>query len=81
MLAGPEQSVYANLRLKSWLDTLESYRLTPASISSGTGMRRVVTMVCCNCCMKRRASVRYQMALEVLSALHQGGGPRTNFGD
>ncbi|MEN4550172.1 LacI family DNA-binding transcriptional regulator [Pantoea agglomerans] len=78
LLAGPEESVSANLRLKSWLDTLESYRLKPVSVSQGnwdaqSGYNGVLQLL--------REAPEFsallvgndQMALGVLSALHQRG--------
>lgn len=78
LLAGPEESVSANLRLKSWLDTLESYRLKPVSVSHGnwdaqSGYNGVLQLL--------REAPEFsallvgndQMALGVLSALHQRG--------
>ena len=36
LLAGPETSVSARLRLKSWIDTLNSYGLKPVTVFHGT---------------------------------------------
>ncbi len=76
ILAGPEHSVSARLRLKSWLETLEGYGLKPVTVIYGdwnarSGYAGALQML--------RETPRFsavlvgndQMALGVLSAFHQ----------
>ncbi len=56
LLAGPDSSVSAKLRLKSWLETLDGYGLKPVTSCTATGMRRAATPARCRCCAKRLIS-------------------------
>ncbi|MBS0849091.1 LacI family DNA-binding transcriptional regulator [Citrobacter sp. JGM124] len=76
LLAGPKQSVSANLRLKSWLDTLEDYGLPPVIVLHGNWDAQSGY----NCALQMLHEVQHfsavlvandQMALGVLSAFHQ----------
>ena len=55
LLAGPDSSVSAKLRLKSWLETLDGYGLKPVTVLHGNW----------------DAQSGYAGALQVLSAFHQ----------
>ncbi|WP_299998316.1 LacI family DNA-binding transcriptional regulator [uncultured Cedecea sp.] len=76
LLAGPKQSVSANLRLKSWQETLEDYSLQPAIVLHGNWDAQSGY----NCALQMLREVQHfsavlvandQMALGVLSAFHQ----------
>lgn len=78
LLAGPKQSVSANLRLKSWLDTLESYRLQPVCVSHGnwdaqSGYSGALQLLRETPHFTALLVGNDQMALGVLSAFHQRG--------
>jgi DNA-binding LacI/PurR family transcriptional regulator len=75
LLAGPESSVSAQLRLKSWIETLKGYGLEPATVIRGnwdaqSGYSGALQML-------RETAIfavlvaNDQMALGVLSAFHQ----------
>lgn len=78
LLAGPEHSVSARLRLKSWLETLESYRLAPVSVIHGnwdaqSGFSGILQLLRETPHFSALLVGNDQMALGVLSALHQQG--------
>lgn len=78
LLAGPQESVSARLRLKSWQETLESYRLQPVSVVHGnwdaqSGYSGVLQMLHESPGFTALLVGNDQMALGVLSALHQRG--------
>ncbi|WP_437615292.1 LacI family DNA-binding transcriptional regulator [Erwinia sp. V71] len=78
LLAGPKHSVSANLRLKSWLETLESYRLQPVCVSHGnwdaqSGYSGALQLLRETPQFTALLVGNDQMALGVLSAFHQRG--------
>ncbi|UQY42808.1 LacI family DNA-binding transcriptional regulator [Erwinia sp. PK3-005] len=78
LLAGPKNSVSANLRLKSWLDTLASYRLRPVSVIHGSwdaqsGYAGALQLLRETPHFSALLVGNDQMALGVLSAFHQNG--------
>lgn len=78
LLAGPEGSVSARLRLKSWLETLESYRLQPVNICHGnwdaqSGYSGALQLLRETPNFTALLVGNDQMALGVLSAFHQQG--------
>jgi DNA-binding LacI/PurR family transcriptional regulator len=54
LLAGPESSVSAQLRLKSWIETLKAMGWSRQRSFAVTGMRKAAIPVPCKCCAKRR---------------------------
>ncbi|ROR09929.1 LacI family DNA-binding transcriptional regulator [Erwinia sp. JUb26] len=78
LLAGPQHSVSARLRLKSWLETLEGYGLQPVSVIHGnwdaqSGFSGILQMLHETPRFSALLVGNDQMALGVLSALHQRG--------
>lgn len=76
LLAGPKQSVSANLRLKSWLETLADYGLSPVSVIHGnwdaqSGYSGALQMLRETPQFSAVLVANDQMALGVLSAFHQ----------
>ncbi|EGT5712985.1 LacI family DNA-binding transcriptional regulator [Cronobacter dublinensis subsp. dublinensis] len=76
LLAGPERSVSARLRLKSWLETLESYGLKPVTVLHGnwdaqSGYAGALQMLREAPHFTAVLVANDQMALGVLSAFHQ----------
>jgi DNA-binding LacI/PurR family transcriptional regulator len=76
LLAGPETSVSARLRLKSWIDTLNSYGLKPVTVFHGTwdaqsGYAGALQMLRETPNFTAVLVGNDQMALGVLSAFHQ----------
>ncbi|GAA3908255.1 LacI family DNA-binding transcriptional regulator [Gibbsiella dentisursi] len=76
LLAGPESSVSAKLRLKSWLETLAGYGLEPASVVYGnwdaqSGYVGALQMLRETPDFSAVLVANDQMALGVLSAFHQ----------
>lgn len=76
LLAGPESSVSAKLRLKSWLETLAGYGLEPASVVYGnwdaqSGYVGALQMLRETPGFSAVLVANDQMALGVLSAFHQ----------
>ncbi|QJT81592.1 LacI family DNA-binding transcriptional regulator [Kosakonia sp. MUSA4] len=76
LLAGPESSVSANLRLKSWIDTLSSYGLKPVTVFHGnwdaqSGYAGALQMLRETPNFTAVLVGNDQMALGVLSAFHQ----------
>ncbi|WP_354691430.1 LacI family DNA-binding transcriptional regulator [Phytobacter sp. RSE-02] len=76
LLAGPETSVSANLRLKSWIDTLNSYGLKPVTVFHGSwdaqsGYAGALQMLRETPNFTAVLVGNDQMALGVLSAFHQ----------
>ena len=76
LLAGPDSSVSAKLRLKSWLETLDGYGLKPVTVlhgnwdaQSGYGGALQMLLETPNCSAVLVGND--QMALGVLSAFHQ----------
>lgn len=78
LLAGPQHSVSANLRLKSWLEMLERYHLQPVSLVYGnwdaqSGYAGALQMLREAPDFTALLVGNDQMALGVLSAFHQNG--------
>lgn len=78
LLAGPEHSVSARLRLKSWLETLKNYHLEPVIVRHGnwdaqSGYNGVLQLLREAPDFSALLVGNDQMALGVLSALHQRG--------
>lgn len=78
LLAGPQRSVSAKLRLKSWQEALERYHLQPVSLVYGnwdaqSGYAGVLQMMRETPDFTAVLVGNDQMALGVLSALHQNG--------
>ena len=76
LLAGPEDSVSANLRLKSWVETLNGYGLKPAMVFHGnwdaqSGYAGALKMLRETPNFTAVLVGNDQMALGVLSAFHQ----------
>lgn len=76
LLAGPASSVSAQLRLKSWIETLKGYGLEPASVIRGnwdaqSGYSGALQMLRETAQFTAVLVANDQMALGVLSALHQ----------
>lgn len=76
LLAGPESSVSAKLRLKSWLETLEGYGLQPVTVIRGnwdaqSGYAGALQMLRETPNFTAVLVGNDQMALGVLSAFHQ----------
>lgn len=76
LLAGPESSVSARLRLKSWIDTLDSYGLKPVKVFHGnwdaqSGYAGALQMLRETPNFTAVLVGNDQMALGVLSAFHQ----------
>lgn len=76
LLAGPTSSVSAQLRLKSWIETLKGYGLEPASVIRGnwdaqSGYSGALQMLRETAQFTAVLVANDQMALGVLSALHQ----------
>ena len=76
LLAGPASSVSAELRLKSWVETLKSYGLEPATIVRGnwdaqSGYAGALQMLRETAHFTAVLVGNDQMALGVLSAFHQ----------
>ncbi|MCA1921665.1 LacI family DNA-binding transcriptional regulator [Buttiauxella noackiae] len=76
LLAGPKASVSANLRLKSWLETLQGYSLKPVSVIHGnwdaqSGYVGALQMLRETPNFSAVLVANDQMALGVLSAFHQ----------
>ena len=76
ILAGPVSSVSANLRLRSWLDTLNSYGLKPVTVLHGnwdaqSGYACALQMLRETPDFSAVLVGNDQMALGVLSAFHQ----------
>lgn len=76
LLAGPKASVSANLRLKSWLETLQGYNLKPVTVIHGnwdaqTGYVGALQMLRETPNFSAVLVANDQMALGVLSAFHQ----------
>lgn len=76
LLAGPEGSVSARLRLKSWVETLEGYGLKPATTLHGnwdaqSGYAGALQMLRETPHFSAVLVANDQMALGVLSAFHQ----------
>lgn len=76
LLAGPDSSVSAKLRLKSWLETLEGYGLKPVTVLHGnwdaqSGYAGALQMLRETPNFSAVLVGNDQMALGVLSAFHQ----------
>ncbi|AEW73032.1 Lactose operon repressor [Enterobacter ludwigii] len=76
LLAGPASSVSAQLRLKSWIETLNGYGLEPASVIRGnwdaqSGYAGALQMLRETPQFSAVLVANDQMALGVLSAFHQ----------
>lgn len=76
LLAGPEDSVSAKLRLKSWVETLEGYGLKPVTVNHGnwdaqSGYACALQMLRETPDFSAVLVANDQMALGVLSAFHQ----------
>ena len=76
LLAGPESSVSAKLRLKSWIETLEGYGLQPVTVIRGnwdaqSGYAGALQMLRETPNFTAVLVGNDQMALGVLSAFHQ----------
>lgn len=76
LLAGPASSVSAQLRLKSWIETLKGYGLEPASVIRGnwdaqSGYAGALQMLRETPQFSAVLVANDQMALGVLSAFHQ----------
>lgn len=76
LLAGPESSVSAQLRLKSWIETLKGYGLEPATVIRGnwdaqSGYSGALQMLRETAQFSAVLVANDQMALGVLSAFHQ----------
>ncbi|MCT4700405.1 LacI family DNA-binding transcriptional regulator [Enterobacteriaceae bacterium H20N1] len=76
LLSGPDSSVSAKLRLKSWIETLDGYGLQPAAVVKGnwdaqSGYAGALQMLRSTPNFSAVLVANDQMALGVLSAFHQ----------